>query len=155
MPILNQRFYGRTLKGKQLNPMYGLLRFGPRVPVLVGVHSAVAKSLAASEKTIPSPVKGFGLIDTGASITSIDLKVAERLELPATGTKKLGTAGGPTDAPTYAFAFTLANLPPIDSAQGVGCELGAQGIIALIGLDLLSRCVFILNGPDGSFTLSL
>ena len=135
--------------------MFGLQRFGPRVGVLVGVHSAIVKSLEGTEGGIPSPIKGDGLIDTGASITSIDLNVADKLALGVTGTRKLGTTGGPRDAPTYAFRFNLAGMLELDCPQGVGCDLSGQGIILLIGMDLLSRCLFVMNGPDGSFTLSM
>jgi len=125
------------------------------MPVLIGVHSAASRFLAAAEKTVPQPVQGIALIDTGASITSIDAKVAERLGLAPTGAIKLGTAGGQTDAPTYAFSFSLPNLPAFDLANGVGCDLQGQGIIALIGMDLMSGCILIINGPDGSFNLAL
>ena len=81
MPILHHRWEGRTPDGQPLPGMFGLQRFGPRVGVLVGVHSAIVKSFEVTEGGIPSPIKGDGLIDTGASITSVDLKVAEKLGL--------------------------------------------------------------------------
>ena len=155
MPILNHRFRGRTLEGEPVPSRLGLQRFGPRVPVLVGVHSATAKSRQESEGEIPVPIQGEGLIDTGASITSVDLSVATKLGLAVTGTCKLGTAGGPQEAPTYAFRFNLSRMLELDCPQGVGCDLQGQGIILLIGMDLLSRCLFVMNGPDGSFTLSM
>ena len=119
MPILNQRYGGETSEGQPLNPMHGLRRFGPRMPVLIGVHSAASKFLAAAEKAVPQPIQGIGLIDSGASITSIDVKVAEKLGLAPTGVIKLGTAGGQTNAPTYAFSFSLPNLPTFDLPNGV------------------------------------
>jgi len=36
----------------------------------------------------------------------------------------------------------------------IGCDLASQGIIALIGRDVLSGCVLIFNGPGRYFTLT-
>jgi hypothetical protein len=41
----------------------------------------------------------------------------------------------------------VPNLPIMES------DLAAQGIQALIGRDVLSKCVFIYNGQNGFFTL--
>ena len=67
----------------------------------------------------------------------------------------LGTASGPTEAATYAFRVGIANTFTLDCPQGVGCNLSGQGIIVLLGMDLLSRGILIVNGPDGSFSLAM
>jgi hypothetical protein len=153
MPIFHQRFEGHTNQGQEVPSAIAWLHIGPRIQVLIGVHSALEKALAAESKPVPVPLPGLALIDTGATKTSIDLGAATKLGLAPTGVIKLGTAGGAQDAPTFAFSFQLPSFPRLDSPQGEGCNLAGQGIIALIGMDLLSRCLFVLNGPDGSFTL--
>ena len=39
--------------------------------------------------------------------------------------------------------------------RAYGANLASQGLVALIGRDLLASCILIYNGPDGSFSLSL
>ena len=36
-----------------------------------------------------------------------------------------------------------------------GAKLGSHGLIALLGRDLLTRCVLIYNGPDSTFTFAV
>ena len=154
MPIFHQRFEGRTDQGQAVPSILAWLNVGPRTQIQVGVHSAVEKALASENKPVPNLEQGLALIDTGASKTSIDLELAKRLGLAPNGSIKLETAGGSQEALTFAFSFMLPSFPRLDHPRGVGCNLAGQGILALIGMDLLSRCVFILNGPDGSFTLA-
>lgn len=155
MPILNFRFQGKTTKGDSVPGQVGLQTLGPRVPVQVALHPSAVKAASEKNQTILAPVPGWGLIDTGASITSLDRQVAHDLGLAPTGTMKLGTAGGPTDAPTYAFAVTIAGGTSVNCARGVGCDLSGQGIILLLGMDALSSCILIVNGPDGMVSLAI
>ena len=39
--------------------------------------------------------------------------------------------------------------------RAFGANLAIQGLIALIGRDLLAQCVLVYNGLDGSFSLSI
>ena len=39
--------------------------------------------------------------------------------------------------------------------QAMGANLEPLGVVALIGRDLLAECVFVYNGLDGSFSLSV
>ena len=121
----------------------------------VGIHATLARELEAKGEAISAPIAGQGLIDTGATVTSIDLNVAKTLGLSETGSRKLGTAAGPVDSPTYAFTVLISGSIRMDCALGVGCDLQGQGIIMLLGMDLLASCIMILNGPDGSFSLSM
>ena len=44
----------------------------------------------------------------------------------------------------------------IDVENSMGASLAGAGmdLIALIGRDVLKSCVFIYNGPDGSFSIT-
>ena len=47
-------------------------------------------------------------------------------------------------------------LPIVVSApRAVGAALKAQGLMVLIGRDVLQSCILVYNGPAGQFTLTL
>jgi Aspartyl protease len=101
------------------------------------------------------------LIDTGASITSIDQSVFASLGVNPVGTAQVGTAGGQQQQSTFPakFSFPGTGLPTIESPAALGCNLsgqvvGGNRVIALIGRDLLANCVLVYNGAVGMFSLS-
>lgn len=155
MPILNFRLEAKTAEGATVPGSIGLQHFGLRVPVVVGIHGLVEKACRDQEIEIPQPISGHAVLDTGATVTSIDETIAQRLQLTPNGVRRLATASGPMEATTYAFRLRIANALTADCPQGVGCNLSGQGIIVLLGMDLLSRCILIVNGPDGSFSLAM
>ena len=54
----------------------------------------------------------------------------------------------------YAFAIDVGGVGKLMCPRGIGCDIAGQGIIALIGMDVLVNCILIVNGLDGSFTLA-
>ena len=42
-----------------------------------------------------------------------------------------------------------------ETKRAYGASLASQGLIVLIGRDMLANCVLVYNGPDSSFSLSL
>lgn len=150
MPVFNWRPTQPNADGQRI-----LSRFGPRIQVEACVHPAAQKSLIVSNQPVPSPVNGFALIDTGATVTAIDEEVARALQLPVIGQTKIGTADGTATASLLPFCLRL--LPwgfNMTCVPGISARISNQGIIALIGMDLLSQCVLIVNGPDDSVTLA-
>lgn len=99
------------------------------------------------------------LIDTGAQVSVLDLDSALRLGLPETGvpTPVAGVAGT-----ALARQFTgLLHLPQwnitvattfvsLSLREGEG-----QGLLAIVGMDVLSEYVLTLDGPNKTITLSL
>lgn len=85
MPILSGRLQAKNSEGKPVSPAILIRDVGLRVPVHVGIHTKLAIKLEGDGKPIVSPVSGQALIDTGATITSVDIKAAEKL-----GLKQLG-----------------------------------------------------------------
>ena len=67
----------------------------------------------------------------------------------------MATASHPeNDAPLYAGKLLLPGLN-VDLEAGFGVELsGIDGVVALIGRDMLKNAIFACNGPDGTFTLA-
>src|SRR5258708_7258971 len=101
-------------------------------------------------------------LDTGATITSVDLARIIQLGINPVGVRNVGTAAGPQQQSTYPARFTFPGtpLPGFDLAQVLGCDLTGQTVlnqrplIALIGRDILSMAVMVYNGSAGMFSLS-
>jgi len=108
-------------------------------------------------------VAGFALIDTGASVSAVDVTVVQRLGVQPIGTVLVGTAGGPQQQATFPARFTFPGtpLPGLNFGSLLGSNLagqmvaGHQGpLIALLGRDLLQRFVMVYNGPGAMVSLS-
>lgn len=128
---------------------------GPIVPVTVTVPDAVQSSHVNLGSPIPEPVTGFALIDTGATSSCFDNSSAVKAGLPIVGKSRMASASHPeNEVPLYAGKMLLPGLN-FDVKSGFDVELsGKDGIIALIGRDLLKIAMFVYNGPDGTFTLA-
>lgn len=162
MPTFNQNFFEIVAQGGMQPSPANLLKSGPVIQVQIEVPDSLAAALQANNSLIPSPVDGMALIDTGATITSIDASVFARLGINPVGIANVGTANGPTQQSMFAakFSFPGTGLPSFQLTQSLGCDLTGQTvlnqkpIIALIGRDILARSVLIYNGGNGSFSLS-
>ncbi len=157
MPIYDGEF--RTQAG-QPGPG-GLLRTGPVLPLEIAIPSALSKFLSANNQRIPAPVGGFALIDTGATRSCVDSQVISSLGVNPIGIANLGTASGRSQHHLYPAKFSFPAIKfEVEFGSVVGVDLSGQGvgnmqIIALIGRDVLSRCILIYHGTKGSFSLAL
>src|SRR5262245_50798624 len=115
MPIFNWNFNHRP------DPQAHLAVYGLRISVEIAVHPAVEADLIKKSLSVPATVSGNGIIDTGATITSIDERVANKLGLVQLNTVKIGTAQGTRDAPVYAFQMTLSP-GLVFPVFGLGCD---------------------------------
>ena len=133
---------------------------GPLVDFICGVSKPRADALQKEGLAVPTPVNVKGLVDTGASITSIDPSVLRLLGVVSTGTIPLHTPstkpGCPHVANQYDVSLVLVHpmvtrtwfaLPVIET------ELLHQGIQALVGRDVLHFCLMTYDGQAGTFTL--
>ena len=161
MPILNSRIQGETrdVDGNTapVPPEMALQHMGPRLQLTLAPLEEHAKATADRGGTIPQPVSGFALIDTGASNTCVDRDAAERAGLAIVDSGPMTSATHEAEiVPIYAGKLDIAGLPNnVITHRAYGANLASQGLIALIGRDALKSCVLIYNGPDGSFSLSL
>jgi predicted aspartyl protease len=110
---------------------------------------------------IPQPITGWALIDTGETRTAIDQSVVKHLGMSPVDSVVLTTAGGKRDAGVYACRMKFASvaLPEITASRATEVDLAGQSvgdktIIALVGRDILSNCVFVHNGTNGHFSIS-
>lgn len=102
-----------------------------------------------------TPVAGMALIDTGARVTCIDRKAAAQAQLPTVGSGKMASATHAEEiVPIFAGNIQIAGLGNISANRAYGANLEPQGIIALIGRDVLKQMILFYNGTDGTFTLS-
>ena len=58
--------------------------------------------------------------------------------------------------PAFAGKIAVPGGISINLANGAGANLGAfDGLVALIGRDLLQSSLFTYNGPDGSISIAI
>ena len=101
------------------------------------------------------PVVGWALIDTGATVTCIDQKAAQKAGLRIVGTGPVASATHSNEVvPIFAAQLIFEGLKSWDATTAYGANLEPSGLIALIGRDVLAGCMFVYNGPDGSFSLA-
>jgi predicted aspartyl protease len=139
------------------SPQQTLQLQGPRVQVAVGAAQSLISQLIQRGDTPPSPFTGVALIDTGATVTSIDNSVAQQLKLPVIDVQDMSSAShAKTPCNIYPVSITIAGLQTnLDVPRCMGAELQPFGIVVLIGRDILSRCTFHYNGLTAEFTLAI
>jgi predicted aspartyl protease len=161
VPILHTQLMGqgKTPDGKTINihPAQALQRSGPIVQVSVTLAQSFAATVAQSGGQLPQPVTGLALVDTGASNTCIDDEAAKSMNLPVIDVGSMHSAS---------HAKTPSNIYPVQveiigfqiqfqSLRTMGAALKAQGLLMLLGRDLLQRCTLFYNGLTGQITLSI
>ena len=127
MPILHTQFAaeGKRADGKviHLPPTTALQIRGPVVQVSVSVEQNIAQQLLQAGTTLPPPITGFALIDTGASMTCIDDEAAQSLRLPVIDVAKMASAShDSTDCNIYPIQI---DVPGINLKIGVPRAMGA------------------------------
>lgn len=126
------------------------------------VSHARQKALTDAGEEIPPARYINALLDTGASISAIDPHALGALGLTPTGQAEIttpSTQGAPMTADTYDVCVAIlagrsgdAHFIS-DTIQVIASDLGG-GIQALIGTDILNKCIFTFNGADDCFTVS-
>jgi len=161
VPILHlqSQGQGQTPDGKQVAvpPAVVLQQKGPVVQIIVGIQGAFAASLAQQGKPVPSPLSGLALIDTGASNTCIDEDAAKTIGLPVIDVGTMHSASH-TRTPCNIYPVQFEIMPfkiRFESPRTMGAALREQGIMAIIGRDLLQVCTLFYNGLTGQITLSI
>jgi hypothetical protein len=76
-------------------PQQVLQARGPLVQVTIGVYRPMAQQLVQQGITLPAPVSGEAMIDTGASVTCIDDGAAQQLNLPVVNRVNVASASHP------------------------------------------------------------
>ncbi len=135
---------------------------GPVVNAGVSVSEGRKAALLAQNLPVPNMRVIRALVDTGASFTSIEPEVLKALSLTPTGTIDIVTPSTGKEVhttDTYDIDFLIGagadDIPlAIPNLRIAACELYLkQGIHALIGRDILKRCILIYNGGTNTFSL--
>lgn len=156
MPVYNHYYPDSSNQINTPASSEQLARYGPTVPVTISVTARHAAILQKLNLPVPTPESGLALIDTGATFCAVDDDVVKSLGIPQFGTTAVHTPSGAAQLPTYpaALSFPGTTLPNISFADFMGSPLKVQGIIALIGRNVLMDFVLVYNGPGGFVSFS-
>lgn len=132
---------------------------GPVVPVELRVPAKLEELLTKQGNPVPDPLRGPGLIDTGASISMVDEGAIAKLEIAPVGTTNLGTAGGQAQCALYPVRLSIVAAPnqvvlAAEFASITSGPLHLQNLLCLIGRDILRHAVFFYDGSGCHFTVS-
>jgi predicted aspartyl protease len=162
MPILHIQFRAVDPESGDRRPISvpagaALYNRGPCLQVSVALLQPMAQAMLQEGREVPAPVSGMALVDTGASHTCIDEHAAQELGLPVVDTVSIASASQPSALRSvYPVTIEIAGLPlPVNAPRAVGAELAPQGLLALIGRDVLQSCTLFYNGPTDQITLSV
>ena len=134
---------------------------GPIINVQIGVSAQRRAALAAANVAIPSHQIARLLIDTGASMTSVDQTILAALQLQPTGSVQMHTPStGSNSIPVPTFDVELhftgfaASAHTFSTMGVLGCDFSGQNIDGLFGRDALKQATLFYSGPDDSWTMS-
>jgi predicted aspartyl protease len=134
-----------------------LLHAGPLVPALV--KTVTAPSGNGIEP--PAERNVNALIDTGASSSCIDEKLAAELNLPIIDRKMVGGVAGQQEHKVYLAELMIPSLQMLIKGSFVGVDIEAMKDVVLegpsqviVGRDFLSKTIMIYDGVNGSVTIS-
>ena len=124
-------------------------------PILAGslTHSDAQRKIRSDEGRNSKSVNGKVLFDTGASGTAIDQSVAQNLGLLIIGPTKLNTPSH-SNVPSLEYEGKIViDGHPFHLERAVGAPvLETQGVLALIGRDILSLGKLEYDGRTGIVT---
>jgi hypothetical protein len=130
------------------------------VPVRIGIAKPLKEHLAQAGKPIPNDQDVEALIDTGATVTMIDLGMAKMLGLQPVRAIPLATAGGSYRAPVFEISLGFLYPPQpeprvwLEATPAAGGPLAGSNYLCLIGRDILANSVFVYDGVGANITLS-
>ena len=146
----------------QLTQPVGAL--GAVVHVALRPSTRLHRTLQAAGKLPPTAIEGLAIVDTGANRTCVDRSVVSALGLVPLGVSRVrtpSTGDAPTSGRQFEVALLLQTSVPgespleVDPLEVVALDLVAwQGVHAILGRDVLERCLLVYHGPEEQFTLA-
>lgn len=123
---------------------------------LIGLLFSPATNNEPLDSSLPHEVV-TGLIDTGATFTSISNRLAERLELiPIDTITSVGAHGEPVNCFIYSVDIRpVGSYLVLNSWRVSSCDLHGSSFDALIGRDILSLAHFSYDGAQASFSITV
>ena len=140
---------------------------GDLVDVLIGLSTPAIRALRQAGQPIPQPVAAAALLDQGAANTCLDPAILAPLVALGLMWHRIvlvnapSAAGGQAAACEYDVGLTVvhpsgdvrANLV-LGSQAVLELPLSTLGYQALLGRDVLNRCLLVRDGPGLCFTLA-
>ena len=135
---------------------------GMVVQAAVLVSAGRRQALIDAGQVVPQPQRISALLDTGASISAVDPNVLAALGLTATGKAEIhtpSTQGVPVLYDTYdvcigILAARAGDTHFVSDTIQVAASILSGGMQALIGTDVLAKCILTYNGAYSCFTLA-
>ena len=161
MPVLHYQFQSKAKAPDgsdiDLPPPQVLQQRGPCVQVSVGLALPVAQQLQQQGQTVPAPVSGWALLDTGASVTCIDDAAAGQLQLPVIDVTKIASAShAATESNVYPIHLEfIGTAIEFSVPRAYGATLTAHGLLLLVGRDVLRHGTLHYNGLSGEITFAV
>lgn len=135
---------------------------GPLLAVEISPPQPLVDFLTKNNKPIPPTITGHGLIDTGATVTTLHEAFIKQLGVKTVGSQNMTTPSGGVEVhntypvrlkvPSHGVDVELPEIITADLAKFL--TPSGQPIIGLIGRDFLASCILIYNGELGMYTLA-
>jgi hypothetical protein len=158
MPVLNIRASLSDDKDGEKSGQTALQNTGPLLPVTLAMTDETHRGYLQRSESPPPSVQGLAMIDTGALASCFDIQAATRAGLPIVGQADMSsTSHANQKVPVFSGKLLIGpNMIAAQLERAVGVNLAAfQGLVALIGRDLLGTATLHYNGPDGTVTLAV
>jgi hypothetical protein len=134
---------------------------GATFDLIVGITPSRQQALVKAHRPLPPPLRIRAVLDTGAFCTVIDSKILQSLELEPKGKIQVHTPSTtgqqPYEANQYDVLLAMFHPsgPPLveRSMAVIESDLSGWSGQALIGRDLLSKCVVVYDGPSDNCIL--
>jgi hypothetical protein len=131
------------------------------VDVVVGLRGLTTKKLLAAGKPITAPLRARGAIDTGTDVTAVSAAILQRLGIVASYRQTTQTVSGQLNVQLFVVSLGITKFGDPTAAEHVESDITVMELVTvlpnaievLIGLDVLSSCKFLLNGPAQYFSL--
>ncbi|MBF0265948.1 MAG: hypothetical protein HQL46_11815 [Gammaproteobacteria bacterium] len=133
---------------------------GALLDIFLDISQARKNTLRTAGLAYPQPIQVKALIDTGASCTCVDPSVIASLNITPTGAGAVSTPlSGQSPHVCNKYDITVLLVHPeiqykIGAIPVLETKVFGQGIQALIGRDVLSKCLLTYNGTIGQYTIS-
>lgn len=138
----------------QMDDPVGLAMAGPTALVCIGFDPEYREE----ESDIPNlPKEHFhALVDTGASVSCLDAKVAHMLDLPIVDEIEMSGVGGVSKFMLHSAQIYIPQLEFTIAGRFAGVHLyeGGQEHGALLGRDFLADMHMVYDGKTGSVTIA-
>lgn len=132
-----------------------LRKNGALVEVTIGVPASYASQLQSQGKPIPPVQTVKGMVDTGASISTVSDAVSSAAGLQQVGSVPIGGVGGMSERPIFAASFALPKYGvKVDPIEVGGVSIPMPGVDILVGRDILKALHLDYEGPEGIFQLT-